>query len=149
MGLRSGGGRLGMVGKLEGVIVREEEEDCLLRRVKDGREKDFRCLGGTVGSARVLADGVWRRLAVDAWAFGVAFELREVVGRWKMDDALVCNVAKEFFSAMGSRRCGACTAGTKLVHASVSIARRSASGSKSPRFPRDATFSLLFALFTS
>ena len=73
MGLRSGGGRLGMVGKVEGVMVREEEDDCLLRRAKDGREKDLRCLGRTVGSgARVWADGAWRRLME---AFGVSFEL--------------------------------------------------------------------------
>ncbi len=54
-------------------MVREEEEDCLLRRAKDGSEKDFRCLGRTVGSgARVWADGAWRRLME---AFGVSFEL--------------------------------------------------------------------------
>lgn len=72
MGLRSGGGRLGIAGKLEGVIVREEEDDCLLRRAKEGSEKDLRCLGRTVGSgASVWADGAWRKLG----GFGVSFEL--------------------------------------------------------------------------
>ncbi len=73
------------------------------------------------------------------------------MGRWlrKMEDALVCKVAKEFFSVMGSKRWGACTAGTKLLHASVSIARRSASGSKSRCCLEDATFSLLGPLFPS
>ena len=77
VGLRVGGGRLGRLGKLLGVIVTDEEDDCLLRRPNEGRENDFRCLGRTVGSgSRVLAEGACRKLIVDALSLGfsVAFE---------------------------------------------------------------------------
>ena len=70
---------------------------------------------------------------------------------WRMEEAFVCRVASEFFSVMGSRRWGACTGRTELLHSKSSIARRSASGLRSRCCLDRNTSSLLWVglLFSS
>ena len=116
MGLRSGGGCSGRLGKVAVPAGTEEEDDGMLRRVNelnDGREKDLRWRGRTVGNGfNAFADGVRRRWSVEAFSLGLIVACEPLAAtdrRPKIEEALVCKVASEVFSVMGSRRCGVWT----------------------------------------
>ena len=120
VGLRSGGGCSGRLGKLPVTAVgAEDEEDWILRRVNelnDGREKDLRWRGRTVGNGfSASVDGLCRKWRVEALSLGliVACEPLAVTDRRpRMEEALVCSVAREVFSVIGSSRCGRWTGST-------------------------------------